>query len=65
MSEVRVEREIAGRTLRLETGKVAKQAHGAVMVTYGDTVVLGAHFTACPEKVTREYQKQHGNRAGK
>ena len=40
MTEVRVEREIAGRTLKLETGKIAKQAHGAVMVTYGETVVL-------------------------
>jgi polyribonucleotide nucleotidyltransferase len=37
-----ISREInwAGRTLRLETGKVARQADGAVMVTYGDTVVL-------------------------
>ena len=28
------------RTLTLETGRVARQADGAVMVTYGDTVVL-------------------------
>jgi polyribonucleotide nucleotidyltransferase len=37
-----ISREInwAGRTLRLETGKVARQADGAVMVSYGDTVVL-------------------------
>jgi polyribonucleotide nucleotidyltransferase len=40
MTEVRVEKEIAGRMLKLETGKIAKQAHGAVMVTYGETVVL-------------------------
>lgn len=26
--------------LKLETGKIARQAHGAVMVTYGETVVL-------------------------
>ncbi len=32
--------EIAGRTLTIETGKVAKQAFGAVTVRYGDTVVL-------------------------
>lgn len=35
-----VEMDLAGRTLRLETGRVAKQASGAVWVTYGDTVVL-------------------------
>ncbi len=35
-----VERELAGRTLRLETGKVAKQAGGAVWLTVGDTVVM-------------------------
>ena len=34
------EREIGGRTLRVETGKVAGLANGAVVVQYGDTVVL-------------------------
>ncbi|MEI6985847.1 MAG: polyribonucleotide nucleotidyltransferase [Rhodospirillaceae bacterium] len=29
-----------GRKLTLETGKIARQADGAVLVTYGDTVVL-------------------------
>jgi len=37
---VAVEREIGGRRLVLETGNVAKQASGAVLVRYGDTVVL-------------------------
>ena len=32
--------EIGGRTMTLETGKVAKQAAGSVTVTFGDTVVL-------------------------
>ncbi|MGH7265528.1 MAG: polyribonucleotide nucleotidyltransferase [Candidatus Rokuibacteriota bacterium] len=32
--------EIGGRTLTLETGRVAKQADGAVLVRYGDSVVL-------------------------
>lgn len=50
MTVVRVEREIAGRTLCLETGKVARQAHGAVMVTYGDTVVLATVLTARPKE---------------
>lgn len=40
-----VEREIAGRTLRIETGKLAKQAAGSVVVSYGDTVVLAAAVT--------------------
>ncbi len=34
------ELEWGGRTLRLETGKIARQADGAVMVHYGDTIVL-------------------------
>lgn len=44
----RVEREIGGRTLSIETGKIARQAHGAVMVQYGETVVLVATATAPP-----------------
>jgi polyribonucleotide nucleotidyltransferase len=36
-----VEIEVAGRTLSLETGLIAEQAHGAVVARYGDTVVLG------------------------
>lgn len=37
---IQVQREIAGRTLLLETGRMAKQAHGAVTVRYGDSMVL-------------------------
>jgi len=36
----RVEREIGGRVLSMETGRLAKQAHGAVWIQYGDTAVL-------------------------
>jgi len=32
--------ELAGRPLTIETGKMAKQANGAVLVRYGDTAVL-------------------------
>ena len=32
--------EWGGRTLSIETGKIARQADGAVLVTYGDTQVL-------------------------
>ncbi|MCK4597039.1 polyribonucleotide nucleotidyltransferase, partial [bacterium] len=36
----KVETEIGGRNLIIETGRVAKQAHGAVTVQYGETVIL-------------------------
>ena len=32
--------EWAGRPLTLETGRIARQADGAVLATYGETVVL-------------------------
>jgi polyribonucleotide nucleotidyltransferase len=38
----RVERPLGAQSLILETGKLAKQAHGAVVVRYGDTVTLTA-----------------------
>jgi polyribonucleotide nucleotidyltransferase len=38
-------------TLRLETGKLAKQAHGSVIVRYGDSVVI---VTACHAANPRE-----------
>ncbi len=44
----RVERQIGGRILSIETGKIAKQADGAVLVQYGDTIVLVAAVTAPP-----------------
>ena len=39
MKEV-VEIELGGRKLSLETGQMAKQASGAVIISYGDTVIL-------------------------
>ena len=32
--------EVGGRTLSIETGRLAKQANGAVIVQYGETIVL-------------------------
>jgi len=32
--------EIAGKTLTMETGRMAKQANGSVFITYGETSVL-------------------------
>ncbi|MGQ2907471.1 MAG: polyribonucleotide nucleotidyltransferase [Aliihoeflea sp.] len=42
----RVEIEWAGRPLVLETGKIARQADGAVLATYGETVVLATVVSA-------------------
>jgi polyribonucleotide nucleotidyltransferase len=50
MQIVKVECEVGGRTLVFETGKLAKQADGAVVVSYGDCVVLGTSVTADPRK---------------
>ena len=46
VESVRVERQIAGRTLVLETGRMAKQADGAVVASYGETVVLATAQSA-------------------
>lgn len=48
---VRRSLDLAGRTLTLETGHLAKQASGSVLVRYGDTVVL---VTATGSKEPRE-----------
>jgi polyribonucleotide nucleotidyltransferase len=37
-----VERDFAGRTLKLEAGRLAKQSAGSCLVQYGETVVLAA-----------------------
>ncbi len=43
--------DVGGRTLTLETGRMARQAHGAVLVTYGETAVL---VTAVSDAAPRE-----------
>ena len=45
-----VEIEWAGRPLRLETGRIARQADGAVLATYGETSVLATVVVAKEEK---------------
>ncbi len=47
----RVQLDWGGRTLTLETGKVARQADGAVVATYGETTVLA---TVVSEKQPKE-----------
>jgi polyribonucleotide nucleotidyltransferase len=46
-----VEEMIAGRKLTIETGRMAKQAHGSVYIQYGDSAVLVA---ACSEPASRD-----------
>src|ERR1035438_8447091 len=46
-----VEIDWGGRPLRLETGKIARQADGAVLASYGETVVLA---TVVAAKTARE-----------
>lgn len=41
-----IEVEVAGKRLRLETGRMAKQADGAVVATYGDSVILATAVAA-------------------
>jgi len=57
--------EWGGRTLTLETGKIARQADGAVLATYGETVVLatavGDKDTA---KVARTIRRDEERMAG-
>jgi polyribonucleotide nucleotidyltransferase len=72
MSDVHtVSREIGGRTLTIETGRIAKQAGGAVLVRYGETVVLVAATTAPPRfddidffPLSVDYRERH-SAAGK
>ncbi len=61
----KVEAEIGGRILTIESGKVARQANGSVWVTYGGTVVLVTATAAKEAKpdmgflpLTIEYQER-------
>jgi polyribonucleotide nucleotidyltransferase len=51
----RVEVEWGGRPLILETGKVARQADGAVMATYGETKVLATVVSAKEPKPGQDF----------
>ncbi|MHC4583765.1 MAG: polyribonucleotide nucleotidyltransferase [Planctomycetota bacterium] len=67
----RVERKIGSRILSIETGRIARQADGAVLVQYGDTIVLVAAVTAPPRfddidffPLSVDYREKH-SAAGK
>ena len=47
---IKVETEIGGQTLSMETGKLAEQADGAVVLRYGDTVVLATAVSSEPRE---------------
>ncbi|KEG21155.1 polyribonucleotide nucleotidyltransferase [Bartonella bacilliformis] len=51
----KVEIEWAGRPLIIETGKVARQADGAVVATYGETVVLATVVSAKSPKPDQDF----------
>ena len=51
----RVEKQIGQNTLILETGKIAKQADAAVVVTYGETMILAAITSAPPADKDIDY----------
>jgi polyribonucleotide nucleotidyltransferase len=53
MAQHTVELEFGGRTLSIETGRMAKQANGSVLVRSGDTIVL---VTAVASKSAKEGQ---------
>ena len=63
---VRVEREIGGRTLTLETGKIAKLCDAAVLATYGGSTVLATVVRAKPREgldffpLTVDYREKTG-----
>jgi polyribonucleotide nucleotidyltransferase len=51
----KVEKEIGGKILSLETGRIARQAHGAVLAQMGQTIVLAAVVTADPRSEEIDY----------
>src|SRR3954467_8494510 len=50
-----VEIDWGGRPLRLETGKIARQADGAVLATYGETVVLATAVGVASAKEAQDF----------
>src|SRR5881398_3281000 len=52
MAVVNVTRNIGGKPLKIETGLLAKQADGAVTVTYGETVILATVVSSDPRPGT-------------
>src|SRR3954470_10580030 len=51
----RVSCEMGGKTLSIETGKLARQADGSVLVSYGDTRVLVTACSAAEPRVGADF----------
>ncbi|USP00892.1 polyribonucleotide nucleotidyltransferase [Bartonella taylorii] len=51
----KIEIEWAGRPLTIETGKIARQADGAVIATYGETIVLATVVSAKSPKPDQDF----------
>jgi polyribonucleotide nucleotidyltransferase len=51
----KIEVDVRGKTLTFETGKIAKQADGAVVAQYGDTVVLATAVAARNPKLGLDF----------
>jgi polyribonucleotide nucleotidyltransferase len=61
----KIEKEIGGKVLTIESGRLAKQANGSVLVSYGETIVLVTATAATESKpemgflpLTIEYQER-------
>lgn len=52
---IKKEMMLGGRTLSLETGRMARQAGGSVLAMYGETAVLVAATASKVEDTTRDY----------
>jgi len=53
--EIRVQGDIGGKNLSIETGKVARQANGATIVRLGDTMILATVVEAKPLDEERDF----------
>jgi polyribonucleotide nucleotidyltransferase len=62
--EISLSADVGGKTLSIQTGKVAKQASGSVVVQYGDTIVLVTAVSSDEERnvgflpLSVEYQEK-------
>ncbi|MEX2092170.1 MAG: polyribonucleotide nucleotidyltransferase [Pirellulales bacterium] len=65
MTKISVERQIGKGVLKFETGLLAKQADGAVLTTYGETVTLSAVASGTPRAgidffpLSCDYRERH------
>jgi len=65
LTQISVERQIGKSLLKFETGLLAKQAAGAVLTSYGETVVLSAAATGTPRSgidffpLSCDYRERH------